>query len=902
MDSRTESPTSAAMPLLAHDIPPLDLIPPIPQTPSVVTDPLRLDALRRTALLDTAAEPAFDRLTRMATLLLGVPIALVSLVDTDRQFFKSHIGLPEPRASERQTPLSHSFCQHTVANGAPFIINDAREHPLVRDNLAIPDLGVVAYAGIPLVTPDGHALGSFCAIDSVPRCWTDREIAVLSDLAAAATTEIHLRLAIAESERQRTVVERLGRTHRALLDRSPDAIVTTDAEGLVTFWSDGAAAMFGRDEATLLGQSLAAVMPVRYRAAHGAGIVRAMAGDRRRVLGQTVEVHGLRADGTEFPIELSLGRWEDDDGTQHYTAIMRDITTRKQASDALRASEARFRAVFDYAAVGIAVADVQGRILETNPAFGALLGYTADEMRGRTSRDFATPEDAHLAENAVRDLVTGLRNSTTIDTRYIGKDGQLVWGSLTLSRIDEAMSDARITSDAPADAAGIIGMLQDVTARKTLEAELTHQAFHDALTGLANRALFLDRVAHALARAPRSRRRVAVLFLDLDNFKTVNDSLGHVEGDRLLIIAAKRLASCVRAGDTIARLGGDEFAVLVEDAEVPGDAVALAERITAAFAAPFPLGGSPLVATASVGIATSIHSATPDALLRNADAAMYRAKSEGKGRYAMFEPAMHVAALMRLQLDSELRQAIDSNEFELEYQPIVRFNTGRITAVEALVRWRHPERGMVAPGAFIAAAEETGIIVPLGRWVLHEACLQAQRWRDAYTDGPALGVTVNLSGQQLRSPEIYDDVRAALDVSGLDPARLVLEITESVLMQHTEVTLEKLRAFKSLGVRLAIDDFGTGYSSLAYLQRFPIDILKIDKAFVDGVADGESDAVIARTILALGKALGLRCVAEGVETTEQRDVLRALGCEYAQGYLFAPSLSPDAVSAMLRAR
>lgn len=883
------------MPLLAHDTTPLDPV------LSVVRDPRRLDALRRTGLLDTAAEPAFDRLTRMATLLLGVPVALISLVDTDRQFFKSHVGLPNLWPLDQQMSLSHSFCQHTVAAGEPFIVNDAREHPLVRDDPAIPDLWVVAYAGIPLVTPDGHTLGSFCAIDSVPRCWTDREIAFLSDLAAAATTEIHLRLAVAESERQRTMVERLGRTRRALLDRSPDAIVTTDADGLVTLWSDGAAAMFGRDEATLLGRSLAGIMPVRYRAAQGAGILRATPGDRRHVLGHTVEVHGLRADGTEFPIELSLGRWEDDDGAQHYTAIMRDITTRRQANDALRASESRFRAVFDYAAVGIAVADVQGRILESNPAFGALLGYTADELRGRTSRDFATPEDAHLAENAVRDLVTGVRNSTTIETRYTGKDGQLVWGSLTLSRIDEAMSDARVTSDAPADAAGIVGMLQDVTARKTLEAELTHQAFHDALTGLANRALFLDRVAHALARAPRSRHRVAVLFLDLDNFKTVNDSLGHVEGDRLLIIAARRLATCVRAGDTIARLGGDEFAVLVEDADVPGDAIALAERITAAFSAPFPLGGSPLVATASVGIATSVHSATPDALLRNADAAMYRAKSEGKGRYAMFEPAMHVAALMRLQLDSELRQAIDSNEFEVEYQPIVRFDTGRITAVEALVRWRHPERGMVAPGAFIAAAEETGIIVPLGRWVLHEACLQAQRWRDVYTDGPPLGMTVNLSGQQLRSSTIYDDVRAALDSSGLDPARLVLEITESVLMQHTEVTLEKLRAFKSLGVRLAIDDFGTGYSSLAYLQRFPIDILKIDKAFVDGVADGESDAVIARTILALGKALGLRCVAEGVETTEQRDALRALGCEYAQGYLFAPSLSPDAVSALVRA-
>ncbi|MGI8509954.1 MAG: putative bifunctional diguanylate cyclase/phosphodiesterase, partial [Gemmatimonadaceae bacterium] len=769
MDSRTESPTSAAMPLLAQNTPPLNLAPLVRPVPSVVMDPLRLDALRRTALLGTGAEPAFDRLTRLATRLLGVPVALVSLVDTDRQFFKSCIGLPEPWASERQTPLSHSFSHHTVAAGAPFIVNDAREHPLVRDNLAIPDLGVIAYAGIPLVTTDGHTLGSFCAIDSVPHHWTNEEIALLSDLAAAANSEIQLRLAIA------------GNT-------------------------------------------------------------------------------------------------------------------------ALRASEARFRAVFDYAAVGIAVADVQGRILETNPAFGALLGYTAEELRGRTSRDLSAPEDAHLAENAVRDLVTGARNNTTVEIRYTGKDGQLVWGSLTLSRIDEAMSDARLTSDVPADAAGIVGMLQDVTARKTLEAELTHQAFHDALTGLANRALFLDRVAHALARAPRSRHRVAVLFLDLDNFKTVNDSLGHVEGDRLLIIAARRLATCVRAGDTIARLGGDEFAVLVEDADVPGDAIALAERITAAFSAPFPLGGSPLVATASVGIATSVHSATPDALLRNADAAMYRAKSEGKGRYAMFEPAMHVAALMRLQLDSELRQAIDSNEFEVEYQPIVRFDTGRITAVEALVRWRHPERGMVAPGAFIAAAEDTGIIVPLGRWVLHQACVQAQRWRDAYASGPPLGVTVNLSGQQLRSSTICDDVRAALDASGLDPARLVLEITESVLMQHTEVTLEKLRAFKSLGVRLAIDDFGTGYSSLAYLQRFPIDILKIDKAFVDGVADGDSDAVIARTILALGKALGLRCVAEGVETIEQRDALRALGCEYAQGSLFAPSLSPHAVSAMVRAQ
>jgi diguanylate cyclase (GGDEF)-like protein len=429
--------------------------------------------------------------------------------------------------------------------------------------------------------------------------------------------------------------------------------------------------------------------------------------------------------------------------------------------------------------------------------------------------------------------------------------------------------------------------------------QVRHQAFHDPLTRLANRTLFRDRVDHALARTTRGLRSVAVLFVDLDDFKTVNDSRGHPVGDALLVSAGERLVSVVRPGDTVARLGGDEFAVLVEDVDDAREAVAPAERILAAFSTPFVIAGSELFVGASIGIAVgSAADRTTDELLRNADFAMYQAKSLGKGRHAMFEPRMRDAAVERLELATDLRYALDRDELILHYQPIVDLRTGATRGMEALIRWNHPGRGLLMPNDFIALAEETGLIVPVGRWVLREACRQARQWQEDYPVDPPLTMSVNLSPRQFSDPRLVASIAEAFNDAGLAPQALTLEITESVLLGDGDGTVTKLKAIRKLGVRLAIDDFGTGYSSLSYLQRFPIDILKIDRAFVDGIGAVEGNALV-RSIMDISRSLHLQTVAEGVERPEQQGQLLALDCELGQGFLMNRPQDADAIGAYL---
>jgi diguanylate cyclase (GGDEF)-like protein len=437
-----------------------------------------------------------------------------------------------------------------------------------------------------------------------------------------------------------------------------------------------------------------------------------------------------------------------------------------------------------------------------------------------------------------------------------------------------------------------------LTDAKTVGA-MVHQALHDALTGLPNRALFLDRLGHALARR-RGTGEVSVLFCDLDRFKTVNDSLGHQAGDQLLVAVAQRIGACLRAGDTAARLGGDEFAIVLEDVRDVTEAVAVAERITAALRAPIGVAGREVFVTCSIGIVCG--HAPGEELLRNADVAMYRAKAEGNGRFAVFEPSMRAEVVERLELEADLRRAVERGELEVHYQPIVTLADGTLAGFEALARWRHPERGLLPPVAFIPVAEETELIHGIGRWVLESACRQAAHWDRVRPPGPsrpARTIGINISGRQLEQPDLVDQVADALYVSGLDPERLILEITETVLMRDTEATIERLTALKGLGVRLAVDDFGTGYSSLRYLGRFPLDLLKLAKPFVDSVDTGEQGAALARTIVDLGASLGLGIIAEGIELGPQLAQLRRLGCQLGQGYLFAPPLTVEQVDALL---
>jgi diguanylate cyclase (GGDEF)-like protein len=427
--------------------------------------------------------------------------------------------------------------------------------------------------------------------------------------------------------------------------------------------------------------------------------------------------------------------------------------------------------------------------------------------------------------------------------------------------------------------------------------EVVHEALHDSLTGLPNRSLFLDRMRHALARAERADTPVAVLFCDLDGFKTVNDSLGHRTGDRLLVLVAERLAERLRPSDTIARLGGDEFAVLLEELREPGDAARAAQRMLHALEAPFELRDREFYISASIGIAAGPGDA--ETLLRDADLAMYRAKGRGKGRYAVYEPSMHTAIVERLELEVDLKRALEREELSVAYQPIFSLGNGTVTGVEALVRWRHPTRGIVMPESFVPMAEESGLIGELGRWVLRKACHQGALWRAKYPGHPGLGIGVNISGAQLREPGLVQEVADALADSQLEATGLTLEITETALMESFDAAIEQLDALKALGVDLAIDDFGTGYSSLRYLRRLPLDVMKIEKSFVDGIGSADEEPALLRAIVDLASIFGLTVVAEGIERPEQRARLLELGCEVGQGHLLAEPLDASDADALL---
>ncbi len=448
-----------------------------------------------------------------------------------------------------------------------------------------------------------------------------------------------------------------------------------------------------------------------------------------------------------------------------------------------------------------------------------------------------------------------------------------------------------------------IGVQKDITQRKELEEKLAHQAFHDPLTDLPNRSLFLDRADHALKRAARRGDEVAVLFMDLDNFKVINDSLGHEVGDELLVAVAGRLQSCLRPADTAARLGGDEFVVLLEDVEDPEEATNVAVRIEEALRVPFRVGEHNLFVTTSVGVALGgANGERAGDLLRNADLAMYRAKEGGKNNHAVFEASMNEKALERLGMEADLRRALEKGEFTVFYQPKVALSEEAgvvVVGFEALVRWEHPSRKLVSPAEFIPLAKETGLIVPLGRRVLEEACRQAKEWQDSYPSAPPLKMSVNLSARQLGEPGLLEDVATVLSETGLDPGTLVLEITEGILTEDTPVALATLRYLKLLGAKLAVDDFGTGYSSLSYLKRFPVDYLKIDRSFVAGLGRDPRDEGLVSAIVQLAHALGLKTTAEGVETEEQLERLRSLGCDLAQGFYFSKPVPVEAASSLL---
>ena len=568
---------------------------------------------------------------------------------------------------------------------------------------------------------------------------------------------------------------------------------------------------------------------------------------------------------------------------------------RKRAEDALVRSQERFELVSRATSDAVWDWNLSTNDIWWNEGFQKLFGYDPESIGAGLDSWIGRlhPEDSERVVHDIHRHIEDRKTYWSDEYRFLRADGTYAFV------IDRGYA----VYDADNTPVRMLGSMMDVTERKSLEDQLTHQALHDPLTNIANRALFKNRVDHALTKLARSNTTLAVLFLDLDNFKSINDSLGHAVGDKLLVSVAERLQDCLREADTAARLGGDEFAVLVESMYRPDEAVMIAERILSVFRHPFVIDGREIHVGTSIGIAVSspVALASED-LLRNADLAMYLAKSQGKGKHIVFEAKMHEALMERIELEEELRRGIEQREFVIHYQPILDLTTNKMVGMEALVRWMHPRLGLLAPMKFIPMAEETNLIVPLGEWILGEACRQVQAWRVKHLGKLDVAVTVNISIRQFVQAQLVELVSRALENSGLPPNSLILEITESFMMQDTESTIEKLHELKKLGVRLAIDDFGTGYSSLSYLQRFPIDILKIDKSFIDKLGQGSEGNAVAKAIIMMGDSLNLKTIAEGIEHPEQISELQLLGCEAGQGFHFAKPLTVGDMDEFLRDR
>ena len=556
----------------------------------------------------------------------------------------------------------------------------------------------------------------------------------------------------------------------------------------------------------------------------------------------------------------------------------------------LRASEERFRALVQHAADVILVLEPDGTVRHVSPAVQAVLGYEPDRLVGTRGWGLVHEGDAQSAQVFHAELLEQ-RGSRSVELRWQHRDGSWRWLEVKGTNL---LHQAGVR--------GIVLNARDISRHKSLEAQLVQRALHDQLTGLPNRMLFMDRLEQALERSARRGKFAAVLFLDLDRFKLVNDNLGHDHGDQLLVQVAERLRGCLRRVDTIARIGGDEFTVLLEDVGVSADAALVAERIIEAFRGSFRIENQEIFVGASIGIALGgrDQGTTAQGLLRNADIAMYRAKANGRACFEVFKSSMRETVKGRLKMETELRRALDRGELRLHYQPQVDLRSSRIVGLEALVRWEHPERGLVPPGSFIPIAEETGLILPIGRWVLETACRQASLWRADAEIGLDLVMAVNLSPRQFRHPRLVQDVGQVLAESGLDASGLEVEITEGTAMGDADATVKTLEHLKAIGIRLAIDDFGTGYSSLGYLKRFPIDVLKVDRSFVAGLPANRGDAAIVRAVVGLTRALGLKAVAEGVETAEQLAELRELGCDQGQGYFFGRPTATEVADVMLR--
>lgn len=961
-------------------------------------------ALAAVGPLDTPPE-AFDGIVGLVAHALDADIALLSLLDGDRQFFSSASGPAGPVADAREAPLAHSFCRCVVETGAPLVVADARDGGRLAAQPGLQDLGVVAYVGVPLQTDVGHVLGALCAIDHAPRAWRADELDRLRELAAIVAREIESRKAVREARdlQRRLEEEHTGLTSSrrgaAMLESALDCIITMDGNGRVIDFNPAAERTFGYTRTEATGRELAElIVPPALRDAHRHGLARHLATREAKVLGRRVELTAVRADGTELPVELTITRSDLPDGPL-FTGSLRDLTERRRAEDALKEAEQRFRTLVEQVPTVTYICDYDEAATHRyiSPQAEALTGYPASrwiEDPGHWQR-ILHPDDrrrvveqiAHCVreqipfdceyrmvradgetiivwdrETIVRDAhgepvtsqgvlvdMTDLRRAETALTdsehlnravvealdegvvvldgamnvlssnasavRLLGPDpSELVHASSlsepisfgdgtpldravgpgrsvmssgrtlrdVLLRVarpdgDERWISANYTSlgaDPAGEARGVVISFADVTDRRRTQETIARLAYHDQLTGLPNRAQLNQQLPSALARARRTGRAAAVLSLDVDRFKTVNDSLGHAAGDDLLRQIAERLAGRTRAGDLLLRNGGDEFMVLLFD--LGGDARDIAHRVAtdlvAALEAPFVVNGLEFELGASVGIALYPPDGEgPAELLKRADAALYAVKRTGRGRAGFYEPTSDDADA-RLTFSSRLRRGLARDEFELHYQPVFSLADDRAVGVEALIRWRDPERGLISPGEFIPLAEEAGLIETIGDWVIDATLAQTESWARMGLHPP---VALNVSPRQLRQPGFAARVAAKLADWSVAPEQISIEITESAAMEDPKRVRSTMEDLHRLGVLLAIDDFGSGFSSLSRLRTLPVETLKIDRSFLRGVPESADAAAIVSAVVALAEALGMRAVAEGVETAAQRAFLEA---------------------------
>ena len=682
----------------------------------------------------------------------------------------------------------------------------------------------------------------------------------------------------------------LANEARAILDTSQDAFIAVDEAGIVIEWNPQAERTFGWLRHEMLGRSVLDTVVHPEEREFAVERLQRFPDEKAAPPARRFEARGLRRDGTEFPIEMSVSpvkvgdRWT-------FNTFVHDISERTSARSALQEAEERFRRAFEDNRVGMALLSEQGEFTRVNAAFCELLAYSPDDLIGTPFPEITHPDDIEVSVQAVRDIVAGERYGYRAEKRCLHSNGHHVWTAVNVSPI----------RDERGNLIHLIAQVEDITDRKAQEAKLTHQAMHDPLTGLPNRVLFADRVRVASAR--RESGSFGVIYIDLDTFKPINDTFGHSAGDEVLVEVARRLESRLREGDTLARLGGDEFAVLCEDTD-EAEARLVAERVIDAFSKPFGIGDREIHQAASIGIAVQPRGSRPmdpEQVLRWADLAMYRAKAAGKSRYAMFEGWMGDNHPDRGGLERELRRGLADGELTVHYQPEVDLTTGQVTGAEALVRWEHPERGLLEPAEFIFVAEDSDLIVAIDDFVLWQACHEAARWRGQLPDEAPFVISVNLSERRLAEAGLSNKIAQAISDAELPADSLCLEVAEQALLDRRGDALASLPDLEALGVRLLIDDFGVAMSSFSTIQRLPrLNAIKIDQSFIAGLGRSREDSVGVAAIVGLAHGLKLTATAEGVETPEQLAALRKLDCDRAQGFFFARPQPPDGFGKLLQ--